>query len=100
MPDIAHSWEVQEGGRKYIFRLREDVRWSDGTPVTAHDFAFAWRRALNPEKSSRAAEWLYDLKGARAYHMGELKNADEVGVRALDDFTLLVELEEANGCKN
>jgi ABC-type oligopeptide transport system substrate-binding subunit/predicted Ser/Thr protein kinase len=97
MPDIAHTWEVQEGGRKYIFRLREDVRWSDDTPVTAGDFAYAWKRVLDPETGSRAAEWLYDLKGARAYHQGELAEADEMGVRALDDYTLLVELEEPAG---
>jgi ABC-type oligopeptide transport system substrate-binding subunit len=97
MPDIAHTWEVQEEGRKYIFRLREDVRWSDGVPVTAGDFAYAWKRVLDPSTDSRAAEWLYDLKGARAYHQGELLNADEVGVHALDDYTLLVELEEPAG---
>ena len=48
VPDVARSWEVTEGGRRYLFHLREDVRWSDGTPVTAGDFEYAWKRALDP----------------------------------------------------
>ncbi len=65
--------------------------------MTAHDFVYAWKRVLNPETASRAAEWLYDLKGARAYHLGEAQNDAEVGVRALDDYSLQVELEEPAG---
>jgi len=93
IPDVARSWELLEDGQKYIFYLREDVQWTDGQPVTAHDFAYAWKRALNPAVHSEVAPQLYDIKGARAYHQGELSDPDLVRVEALDPFTLSVELE-------
>ena len=93
VPDVARTWEVLEGGRKYVFHLRDDVRWSDGTPVTAGDFEYAWKRALDPATGSPLASLLYDVKGARAFHRGEMSNPDRVGVRALDEITLVVELE-------
>ncbi|MDX1435669.1 MAG: ABC transporter substrate-binding protein, partial [Anaerolineales bacterium] len=90
LPDGARSWEIQEGGKKYIFYLRDDARWSDGTPVTAHDYVFAWRRALDPEKDSPAAHLLFDIAGARDFHAGQ---SQELGARAIDRLTLAVELE-------
>jgi ABC-type oligopeptide transport system substrate-binding subunit/tetratricopeptide (TPR) repeat protein len=97
LPDVARSWEVLEGGRQYVFRLRDDVRWSDGAPVTAHDFEYAWKRVLNPATESRNASLLYVVRGAKAYHQGHVDRPDGVGVRALDDVTLVVELEAATG---
>jgi len=96
VPDVARSWEVLEGGRKYVFHLRNDGRWSDGAPVTAGDFAYAWKRLLDPATGAREASLLYDIKGARAFHRGEGEWGD-VGVRALDEVTLAVELEEPTG---
>jgi ABC-type oligopeptide transport system substrate-binding subunit/serine/threonine protein kinase len=90
VPDVAASWEVLDGGCRYLFHLRPDVAWSDGVPVTAHDFQYAWRRVLDPATGSRAASTLYDIKGARAFHEGL---GSDVGVRALDDLTLAVDLE-------
>jgi ABC-type oligopeptide transport system substrate-binding subunit/DNA-binding SARP family transcriptional activator len=95
-PGIAHHWEVLEGGRKFVFHLRNDVRWSDGVPVTAEDFVYAWKRNLDPATGSPVANLLYDVKGARAFHRGEAGRED-IGVRALDEFTLLVELDEPTG---
>ena len=97
VPDVARSWDVSEGGRKYVFHMRDDVRWSDGTAVTAGDFEFAWKRALEPKTGAQTANILYDVKGARAFHKGETSDPDIVGVRALDDVTLSVELEEPTG---
>jgi oligopeptide transport system substrate-binding protein len=97
LPDVAHSWELSEGGRRYIFHLRNDVVWSDGTPVTAHDFEFAWKRVLDPRSRSRVAYLLYDVKGAQSFHRGGGSSRDEVGVRALDKATLAVELEWPTG---
>jgi ABC-type oligopeptide transport system substrate-binding subunit/class 3 adenylate cyclase len=94
VPDVAKAWEVSEGGRKYVFHLREDARWSDGTPVTAEDFAYAWRRVLDPATGSPAAGLLHDIKGARAFHQGEVSDPGSVGVQALDEHTLVVELKE------
>jgi ABC-type oligopeptide transport system substrate-binding subunit/class 3 adenylate cyclase len=96
VPDVASSWEVLEGGRTYVFHLRSDVHWSDGSPVTADDFAFAWKRVLDPAIGSRHASSLYDVRGARAFHSGQV-GWDDVGVRALDAATLVVELEGPTG---
>ncbi len=97
VPELARSWEVLGGGREYVFRLRDDVTWSDGRPVTAEDFVYAWRRTLHPITRSPAAGLLYDLKGARAFHRGEINDPAAVGVRAPDPLTLLVELERPTG---
>ncbi len=96
VPDVARSWEVAKGGRVFIFHLRNDVQWSDDTAVTAHDFAYAWKRTLSPTIGSQSASFLYDLKGARSFHQGAGR-AKDVGVRALDDFTLQVELAHPVG---
>jgi ABC-type oligopeptide transport system substrate-binding subunit/class 3 adenylate cyclase len=93
VPDVARSWEVLEDGRTYIFRLRDDMQWSDGTPVTATDFEYAWKRVLDPATDSSVANLLYDIKGARAFHQGKTSDPDSVCVWASDDFTLRVELE-------
>jgi oligopeptide transport system substrate-binding protein len=95
-PNVARSWEVSEGGRKYVFHLRDDVRWSDEARVTAGDFEYAWKRVLDPATGSPVANQLYDVKGARAFHQGEVGRGD-VGIQALDELTLAMELEEPTG---
>lgn len=97
VPDVARSWEVSGDGRRYVFHLRDDVVWSDGTAVTAADFEFAWKRVLDPAVGSRQAYMLLDIKGARAFHQGQVSTADSVGVQAVDDTTLLVELKAPIG---
>ena len=97
LPDIAQRWEILEGGRRYVFHLREDVKWSDGTAVTAEDFVYAWQRVLNPATQSLTAELLYDIKGARAFHQGETSDTESLGIQANGPYTLEVELEEPAG---
>ncbi|HXV44106.1 MAG TPA: AAA family ATPase, partial [Anaerolineae bacterium] len=97
MPEIARSWEVLEGGRNYIFHLRDDVTWSDGQPLTAEDFVYGWQQVLHPTHHSSLASLLYDLRGAQAFHRGEIADPHSLGVRALDPTTLLVELEQPTG---
>jgi ABC-type oligopeptide transport system substrate-binding subunit len=75
-----------------VFHLRNDARWSDGVPVTAQDFEYAWKRLLDPA-DRRWHIFLLDIKHARDYHRGLISNPELLGVRALDDFTLAVELE-------
>jgi oligopeptide transport system substrate-binding protein len=87
----AKEPEVSEDKLKWTFTLR-DAKWSDGKPVTAHDFEYAWKRALDPKTASEYAYILYPLKGAEAYNTGK-GSADDVGVKALDDKTLEVVLE-------
>ena len=95
-PDIAQSWEVLNDGRVYLFKLRRDVSWSDGTQLTARDFVGAWRRALHKNNNSEAASFLFDIKNGKKYHLGQI-GEEKLGVKALDDFTLEVELEEPVG---
>jgi oligopeptide transport system substrate-binding protein len=93
VPDVAHSWEVMDGGRRYVFYLRNDVFWSDGIQVTAGDFVAAWQRVLDPLAGLSHAHRLYDIKNAQPFHRGKLEPVDALGVRARDAFTLEVELE-------
>jgi len=91
-PGAAESWEVD--GTKYTFHLRKDAKWSNGDPVTAKDFVFAWERVLSPNTQPAApyATQLYYIKNAEEYNKGEIKDFNEVGVKATDDYTLDVEL--------
>ena len=94
VPEAARAWEITDDGRCLVFHLMEGMVWTDGVPVTAHDFEYAWKRVLDPASESSAAPHLFDLSGAQAYHQGHGARED-VGVRAQDDLTLVVELEEA-----
>jgi ABC-type oligopeptide transport system substrate-binding subunit/DNA-binding SARP family transcriptional activator len=96
VPDVARSWEVLEHGRVFRFHLRPDVRWRDGVPVTAYDFEYAWKRALDPALDAHGAAFLFDLQGARAFHLGQGPR-EAVGVRAVDALTLLVSLTHPAG---
>lgn len=88
----AESYEMSEDGLVYTFKLKPGLKWSDGLAVTAHDFEYAWKRVLNPEVASPASWDMYCLKNGEAYNT-ESASADEVGVKALDDTTLEVTLE-------
>jgi ABC-type oligopeptide transport system substrate-binding subunit/class 3 adenylate cyclase/ABC-type dipeptide/oligopeptide/nickel transport system ATPase subunit len=96
-PDLAARWEVRDSGQEYVFHLRSDVLWSDGQPVTAYDFEYAWRRILDPAYTGTAAYYFYDIRGARAYHLSEQRHWNNVGIRVMDESTLVVELEEPVG---
>jgi oligopeptide transport system substrate-binding protein len=95
VPGQAESWEVLDGGARYVFHLRDDIYWSDGEPVTAGDFVYAWRSALDPEFASTSANLLYPMKNAQAI-LEEGADDTTLGARAIDDRTLEVELESAN----
>lgn len=88
---VAEKYEVSADGLTYTFHLR-DTKWSNGDPVTAHDFEYAWKRVLNPETASGYAYQLYFLKNGEAYNANKA-TADDVGVKATDDKTLVVTLE-------
>lgn len=93
-PGTAESWTISDDGKTYTFKIRENAKWSNGDPVKAGDFEFAWKRVLDPNAEVPApyAYQLYYLKNAAAYNNGDV-SADEVGVKALDDRTLEVQLE-------
>ncbi len=88
---VAETIDVSEDGLTYTFHLR-DSKWSNGDPVTAHDFEYAWKRALDAKTASEYAYQLFYIKNGEAYNAGKAK-ADDVGVKALDDKTLEVKLE-------
>lgn len=92
VPGMAKEYTVSEDNLTYTFTLRDDIYWSNGDPVTAHDFEFAWKRALDPELAADYAYQLYYIKGGEAYNNGE-GSRDDVAVKALDDKTLEVTLE-------
>ncbi|MEZ4866945.1 MAG: ABC transporter substrate-binding protein [Caldilineaceae bacterium] len=93
VPALAMRWDVLENGTKYLFTLRSDARWNDGSPVTASHVELAWKRNLSPALDAPAAHLLYDIRNARAYHRGELTDPSLIGVRALNDTTLEISLE-------
>jgi len=87
---VAERWELN--GNVLTFWLRRNARWSNGATVTAHDFEFAWKNALSPDTASQYAFIMYPIKNAEKANNGELP-LDDIGVRAVDDFRLEVELE-------
>jgi oligopeptide transport system substrate-binding protein len=89
---IAEKIDVSPDLLTYTFHLR-DAKWSNGDPVTAHDFEYAWKRALDPKTASNYAYQLYYIKNGEKFNKGEIKDASQVGVKALDDKTLEVKLE-------
>ncbi len=91
-PGVAESWEVSKDSLKYIFYLRKNAKWSDGEPITAYHFEYAWKRALDPNKNSAVVSMMYFLKNGQAYNKNNAK-IDDVGVNAIDDYTLEVTLE-------
>lgn len=93
VPGVAERWEVSEDGLHYRFTLRKDARWSNGDPVTAEDFSYAWHRILSPALASEYAYMLYCLKNARAFNEGTITDFAEVGVCAVDLWTLDVFLD-------
>lgn len=92
IPGIAESYTVSEDGCVYTFKLRES-KWSDGQPLTAKDFEFAWKRGADPKTAS---EYMYLFESANILNAAEIgkgeKSVDELGVKALDDYTLEVTL--------
>lgn len=91
VPGMASHWQTSPDGLTWTFHLRQ-AQWSDGEPVTAEDFVYAWRRALTPETASTYAYFLYPLKNAVAVNNGKLPGT-ALGVRALDATTLEIHLE-------
>ncbi|PWE16980.1 peptide ABC transporter substrate-binding protein [Marinicauda salina] len=91
IPGMADSWEVSDDGLVWTFELR-DAQWSDGEPVTAYDFEYAFQRILDPATLAQYASLLYPIKNARAVNTGAM-TPDMVGVAAIDADTLQIELE-------
>lgn len=92
-PGVAESWTISEDKRTYTFTLRPNAKWSNGEPVTAQDFVNGWKRTLSPETASGYNYQLFYVKNAQAFAEGKNPDFSAVGVKALDDRTLQVTLE-------
>ena len=90
---LADKIEISEDGKVYKVTLKDGLKWSDGNPITAEDFEFAWKRVLDPKMESQYAYQLYYIAGAEEYNKGKGK-ADSVGVKAVDAKTLQVTLKQ------
>lgn len=90
-PGIAQKWTVSPDGKTYTFTLRS-AKWSNGDPITAQDFEWSWKRTLAPDTAAEYAYQLWYIKNAQEYTEGKIKDAGQVGVKALDAHTLRVEL--------
>lgn len=95
VPGMAESHEVSEDGTVYTFKIRKDAVWSNGSPVTAHDFEYAWKRAINPETQAIYSYLMLDIKNAANVQTEEdplYGKVEEIGIKALNDETLEVQL--------
>jgi oligopeptide transport system substrate-binding protein len=92
IPGVAESWDISDDRLVYTFHLRDDAQWSNGDPVTAHDFVYAWRRILTATLGSKYAYMLYCMKNAEAYFTGEIDDPTLIGAKAIDERTLEVTL--------
>jgi oligopeptide transport system substrate-binding protein len=93
LPGAAESWDISDDGKEYIFNLRRNALWSDGSKVTADDFVWSWKRILTASLGSQYPDMLYYLEGAYEYHNGITDDFETVGIKALDSYTLKVNLK-------
>jgi oligopeptide transport system substrate-binding protein len=93
IPGAAKSWEKDKSGKRWTFHLRENGKWSDGSKVVAADFVNAFQRAVNPATASKYTFILWPIKNAKAISKGEQKDISTLGVTALDELTLQIDLE-------
>src|ERR1700729_332482 len=92
VPGMADRWEHNDDYSVWTFHIGEDRKWSDGEPVTAGDFVFSFKRMLTASFGAQYAENLFILKGAEDYYNGKTTDFGQVGVKAIDDHTLKVDL--------
>ena len=91
IPGLAERWDISAGGTVYTFHLRTNLAWSTGENLTAQDVLYSWRRALDPATAADYAGQLFYIKNAEDFYNGKA-SAAKLGIQALDDYTLRVEL--------
>jgi len=94
IPGQAESWTVSDDGLVYTFKLRDGIAWTDGTPVTAGDFVFALQRLMDPKTAADYAYLQYPIKNAEAINGGKITDFGQLGIKAIDDKTLEITLEQ------
>lgn len=96
-PGAAEKWTISPDGKTYTFYLRKNAKWSNGDPVTAYDFEYAWKRLLDPKIAADYASNLYYVKNGEEYNTGKIKDDSQVGIKAKDALTLVVTLKAPCG---
>ena len=91
-PGMAETWEISDDGLVYTFHIRNNAKWSDGKPVTAHDFEYSWKRAVDPNTAAEYSYMMEIVKNAKEINAGNM-DYNSLGVRAIDDYTFEVQLE-------
>ena len=92
IPGVGESWEISPEQKTYTFHLRHNAEWSNGEPVVARNFVESYQRILSPKLASPVAYVLYPVANSERFNKGEIDNFDQVGFRALDDWTLEIVL--------
>lgn len=93
IPAVAESWKISKDNKTYTFILRKNAKWTNGDPVTAKDFVDAWTRLLTPVTAAEYAYQGYYMKNGKPFNEGKLKDASQLGFKAIDATTLEVKLE-------
>jgi ABC-type transport system substrate-binding protein/class 3 adenylate cyclase len=88
VPSLAERWEIADDGLRYVFHLRDGLRWSDGHPLTAHDVEFGIKRMLNPDAPGFSVAIYFVLEHGQDFYLRRSDDASAIGVRALDDLTI------------
>ena len=97
VPYVAEKVTPSPDASVWTFAIRKDSKWSDGSPCTARDFEWSWKRQLDPANAAPYASFLYDIKNAEVFNKKQLADGSQIGVRAKDDWTLEVTLEGPRG---
>lgn len=95
IPGQAESWTISPDGKVYTFKLRDGIKWSDGQPVTAEDFVFAFQRLVDPKNAAEYAYLQFTIKNAEKINKGEITDFSQLGVKAIDPKTLEITLDNA-----
>ena len=93
LPGVAESWTISPDGKTYTFYLNKNARWSNGDPLVAGDFVWSWMRILTPSLGSQYPDMLYYVKGAAEFHQAKTDDFSTVGLKAINDHELQVELK-------
>jgi oligopeptide transport system substrate-binding protein len=94
VPGVAENWTISDDGTVYTFNINKNAKWSNGDPVTANDFVYSWEKVLRPEIAAPLGSNLFFIKNGAAYNEGSLKDSGDIGLKALDEYTLEVTLEK------
>jgi len=97
VPSLAKSWTISEDELTYTFTLRDNIKWSDGKPITTADFLYSWERILTQKNASQYASFLFSIKNAEDFYNTKINDFSQVGIKVLDDTHLEVILRKPNG---